>query len=105
VELRPDTNGRPAIIIALNEDGTNRMEKLTVDAMRTQAGRPRRLAILLDKQILSAPELRSRISKSAMISGGAMSDREVQLIVNILKAGELPAPIEFVDERRIEQRR
>jgi SecD/SecF fusion protein len=51
------------------------------------------LGIILDKRLISAPEIRETISDRGTISGGSMTDREVDHIVQILNAGSLPAAL------------
>jgi preprotein translocase subunit SecD len=100
-----DANYRPAVMFTLNEEGASRLHVLTSQNLQKQAAAgPRRLlAIIFDKRMLSAPEIRSAISNSGMISGGTMTEQEVELIVNVLNSGALPGPIALIDEQRIER--
>jgi preprotein translocase subunit SecD len=52
----------------------------------------RQLAILLDGQILSAPRLNEPIRDRGQISG-TFTEKEVQQMATILRAGALPAPL------------
>ena len=49
----------------------------------------RHLGIILDNRLLSAPRIQETISDRGMISGGTMTQEEVQHIVGILDAGSL----------------
>jgi SecD/SecF fusion protein len=51
------------------------------------------LGIVLDKKLISAPTIRERIDTNGQISGGAMTDKEVEHIIQILNAGSLPAAL------------
>ena len=53
----------------------------------------RHLGILLDGRLVNAPTIRTAISDRGMISGGTMTDDEVQLTVEVLDAGSLPAAL------------
>jgi preprotein translocase subunit SecD len=59
--------------------------------------------MILDKRLLTAPRIMSKVSDRGMISGGSMSDREVELTAEVLKAGVLPYPIRLVEEKRAGQ--
>src|SRR6476659_584479 len=86
-----DDQSRPAIHFSLNQQGAARLELLTSQNLPNM-GAPnmrRRLGIILDKRLLSAPIIQSTIGKQGMISGGSMSDREVADIVTILNTGSL----------------
>jgi preprotein translocase subunit SecD len=102
-----DGQNRPAIQFSLNRDGAARIETLTGQNLPNVGGPNlrRRLGIILDKQLLSAPMILSRISDSAAISGGSMSDREVDNIVTILNSGSLPCSIRLVDEKRVTEQK
>jgi SecD/SecF fusion protein len=56
-------------------------------------GKERYLGIILDKRLLSAPSIRETITDSGQISGGGMTEDEVDFIVGILDAGRLPAAL------------
>ena len=51
------------------------------------------LVFLLDNELQTAPRLQSRIERVGTISGGAMNEEEVKLVVDILNAGGLPAAL------------
>lgn len=97
-----DEQGNPQIDIALTKEGATRFSKLTGQNVPDPAtGSLRHLGIILDKQLLSAPAVRSTISNRASISGGSMTDRDVDLTVDILIGGALPCPVRLVDEKVI----
>ncbi len=87
--------GQPYISITLNNEGTAEFANLT----RTNVGR--RLAILLDGEVLSAPNIREAIlGGSAQITGQFTLD-EASLLALALRSGALPAPMHVEEERTI----
>ncbi len=57
-----------------------------------------RLAIVLDRRVLSAPSIKSKITDNGVIEGLSGQDEAVDLALN-LKAGSLPASVDFLDKR------
>jgi SecD/SecF fusion protein len=66
--------------------GENRPSQATPDVYR-------HLGIILDKRLLSAPRIITKITDRGMISGGSMTEREVEHIIEVLNAGSLPAAL------------
>jgi preprotein translocase subunit SecD len=67
----------------------------------TEANVGRRLAIVLDGNIHSAPQIRERIpSGRAQITGGFTSEEATDLAI-VLRAGALPAPVQVLEERTV----
>jgi preprotein translocase subunit SecD len=97
-----DDRGNPSIMFLLDREGARRFHKLTSQYVPNPAtpNAHRRLGIILDKKLLSAPQIHSAISDRGMISGSSMTKLEVEHIVDILNAGALPMSIKLVDERR-----
>ena len=88
-----DEYGNPVIDIEFNSDGA----KLFAEMTSRSVGKP--VAILLDKKIISAPNVREPIpSGKAQISGDFSVD-EVQDLVIKLKAGALPIPVKLMGTR------
>ena len=90
-----DEHGRPAVHFAFNTAGAQRFDGLRV---RTRRTRRRRTSIGTWASCSTAgwstrPTIRTKISDRGMISGGSMTDREVELIVQVLDAGSLPAAL------------
>jgi protein-export membrane protein SecD len=62
----------------------------------------RRLAIVLDGKVATAPYIRNRISGGrASISGGGMDMAEASDLKVVLEAGALPAPLNIIEERTV----
>jgi preprotein translocase subunit SecD len=67
----------------------------------TDANVGRRLAIVLDGNVYSAPQIRERIpSGRAQITGGFTSAEATDLAI-VLRAGALPAPVQVLEERTV----
>ncbi len=61
----------------------------------------RYLAIVLDNKVISAPVIRDAILGGSGIISGAFSVQEVGDLSLLLRAGALPAPISFLEERTV----
>ncbi|HEX5472785.1 MAG TPA: protein translocase subunit SecD [Lacipirellulaceae bacterium] len=89
-----DEMGGPAVHFSFNPQGASRFEKLTSqNRPNPNTGVKHKLGIILDKTLLSAPYINSTISSEGQISGGSMTDKEVELTVEVLNAGSLPAKL------------
>jgi preprotein translocase subunit SecD len=67
----------------------------------TEANVGRRLAIVLDGNVHSAPQIRERIpSGRAQITGGFTTEEATDLAI-VLRAGALPAPVQVLEERTV----
>jgi SecD/SecF fusion protein len=75
----------------LTGDGASRFYALT-SANVPESGFYRRLGIVLDNELLSAPRLESAIADSGRISGN-FSKTDVDFLVGILKSGALPGAL------------
>jgi preprotein translocase subunit SecD len=78
----------------LTQDAAKRFERFTA------ANVGNRLAIVLDKTVLSAPTIESKISDSGRITGAASHEDASDLALN-LRAGALPASVEYLEERTV----
>jgi SecD/SecF fusion protein len=87
-----DQNASLAVGFTFSTKGGFLFEQLTSDNKPTKDGFKRRLAILLDKKIESAPDLNDVISTSGIISG-RFDQEEINELINVLNAGALEVPI------------
>jgi len=79
--------GEPVVLLSFNSEGAKRFGEIT------GANIDKRLAIILDDTIYSAPVIREKIpGGSARISGDFSMDEAKDLSI-VLKAGALPAPL------------
>lgn len=86
-----DQNGSPAVSFNLTDAGSSRFFALTTNNAKV-GSRTRRLGIILDDKLLSAPSIQSPIRKEGRITGN-FTREEVNDLVQILKAGQLPAAL------------
>ncbi|NLE65165.1 MAG: protein translocase subunit SecD [Elusimicrobia bacterium] len=95
-DAMPDTSSlMPRITLRFKSDGARQFAELT------QANVDRRLAIVLDGEVLSAPNIREPIlSGDAEISGDFTYD-EASVLALALRSGSLPAPMHIEEERTI----
>lgn len=96
-DARPsfDQNGQPAVEFRFNPQGARRFGAYTA----ANIGQP--FAIVLDNQVISAPNIRDAITTgNGQISGAMTVDESTRLAV-LLRAGALPAGMTFLEERTI----
>jgi preprotein translocase subunit SecD len=86
-----DEFGAPAVTFELTDRGA----KLFGTATEKNIGR--RLAIVLDKKVMSAPVIRSRISDRGQITGQFTPEEAKELAI-VLRAGALPTNVKFLQE-------
>jgi preprotein translocase subunit SecD len=87
-----DENGQHAVMFNLNADGATRFGRLT------EANIGKRLAIVLDGRIQSAPTIQGRITDSGQITG-RFTIQEAQDLSLVLRSGALPASMTYLEER------
>ncbi len=86
--------GSPEVSFALMSEGAKIFSQLT----RTNIGR--RLAIVLDGKVKSAPVIQSEISDRGQITGRFTQQEALDLAL-VLRSGALPAPLHVEEERTI----
>ncbi len=102
-----DQYNRPYIGLSFNKAGAERFGKVTAayaprgdNNLNSDTGR--RLAIILDGKLYSAPTIQDAIySGNAQITGSFSVD-ECTRLVNVLRAGALPAPVTIIEERTVD---
>ncbi len=88
-----DEYGNPVVDIEFNPEGA----KLFAEVTSRSVGKP--VAILLDKKIISAPNVREPIPSGKAQISGDFTIEEVQDMVIKLKAGALPIPVKPIEIR------
>lgn len=88
-------NNQPAVSFTLNNNGAR------IFADFTKNNRGRRLAIVLDNKILSAPSINEPITGGNGIISGNFSVETASDLALMLRAGALPAPLKIIEERTI----
>ena len=87
-----DQSARPSISMQMNSNGAKNWRRLT----STNIGR--RVAIVLDNYVYSAPFVQNEIPNGNSQITGEFTIEEAQDLANILKAGTLPAPTTIVED-------
>jgi SecD/SecF fusion protein len=87
-----DERAQPAVSMQMNANGAKAWKKLTA------ANVGRRIAIVLDNYVYSAPNVQGEIPNGNSSISGNFSFEEAQDLANILKAGALPAPTTIVED-------
>lgn len=87
-----DETGHPQVNFVFNDLGAFRFGQLTSEHLPNPSGQKYSLGIILDKRLLTAPWINSKITDQGRITGNN-SKEEVDFIVGILNAGSLPASL------------
>lgn len=97
VDAQPafDQNNRPAVNFRFNPGGARKFGDYTANNI----GKP--FAIVLDDEVISAPVIQSHIPGGSGIITGRFSVEESTELAVLLRAGALPAAMEFLEERTI----
>ena len=89
-----DQNNAPAVGFMLNPQGAATFARFTGENIG------RRLAIVLDKTVQSAPNINGRIAGDGVIEGSFTQEEALNLSL-ILRSGALPATLTYLEERTI----
>ena len=87
--------GQPIVNLSMNSDGARKW------AIMTGSNVGRQVAIVLDKKVHMAPNIREKISGGGTLIEGFANIDEAKDIAIVLRAGALPAPVEIIEERVI----
>ncbi len=88
-------DAQPVVSFAFDSIGAKRFG----DATKNNVGRP--FAIVLDEKVVSAPVIRSAILDGRGIISGSFTIAQTQELALLLRAGALPAPVTFLEERTV----
>ena len=90
-----DQFGSPTVAFTLNQAGVSKFSRVTTEH------RGERLAIILDKKVVSAPSINEPINTpNAQITGHFTIDESEDLAIK-LRSGALPAKMTFLEERTV----
>lgn len=94
-QVRFDTQmfNRPYVFIEFDREGAKKFAEVT------GANINKRLAIVLDNKVRSAPVIKSKIPDGKAIIEGDFTLEEAKDLAIVLRAGSLPAPIKIVEKR------
>lgn len=92
--ISPETSS-PVVSMEMNSEGATEWARIT------GANINKRIAIVLDGVVYSAPVVRGKIPGGHSQIEGSADLKEAQLLAIVLKAGALPAPVDIIEERTI----
>ncbi|MFQ6552787.1 protein translocase subunit SecD [Aestuariibius insulae] len=97
VDAQPafDQNGLPAVNFRFNPAGARDFGDYTAENIGAL------FAIVLDEEVVSAPRIQSHIPGGSGIITGNFTIEEATQLAILLRAGALPAELEFLEERTI----
>lgn len=87
------TTSQWIVTMTMNSEGATDWARIT------GANINKRIAIMLDGVVFSAPNVRNRITGGRSQIEGMANQEEAKLLEIVLKAGALPAPVDIIEER------
>jgi SecD/SecF fusion protein len=91
----PDQAGKPIVEMSMTRAGGRTFARVT------GANVGKRLAIVLDDKVHSAPQIRGKIAGGNAVITGMKDMNEARDLAIVLRAGALPAPVQVIEERTI----
>jgi len=95
VRFDPSRFNQPIVGIKFNSKGARKFSRITAENVG------RRLAIILDGKVQSAPVIKEKIPSGEAIISGRFGLQEAKDLAIVLKAGALPAPLVIEEERTV----
>lgn len=106
--LDPQLAAAWQVSVSFRDQGGEAWASLTGEAACEPLGSPqRRIAIVLDDEVISSPEVAAEVECGVGISGGEtvitgdFTEEEAKELALLIRAGALPVPIEVVEQRTI----
>jgi len=94
VQIDPRTN-EPYVLLTFDSRGARIFARITGENIK------KRLAIILDKKVYSAPVIQDKITGGRAQITGAFTMQEAHDLAIVLRAGALPAPVKVIEERTV----
>jgi len=85
----------PYVSIDFDKKGAKIFERMTEENIK------KRLAIVLDKKVYSAPVIQEKIPGGSARITGSFTMQEAHDLAIVLRAGALPAPVQIIEERTV----
>jgi len=85
----------PYVAIEFDRKGAKLFERVTGENVK------KRLAIVLDNKVYSAPTIQEKIPGGSARITGSFNTQEAHDLAIVLRAGSLPAPVEIIEERTV----
>jgi preprotein translocase subunit SecD len=93
-QIDPSYN-RPIVTMEMNNEGSREWARIT------GANINKRIAIVMDHAVFSAPNVLTKITGGHSQIEGMESEAEAKLLEIVLKAGALPAPVDIIEQRSV----
>ncbi|MDR3135134.1 MAG: protein translocase subunit SecD [Deltaproteobacteria bacterium] len=93
--VRGQQFGDPQVTLSFDGRGAREFDEITSRYVG------RRLAIVLDNQVYSAPTIRTRIPDGEAYIEGSFTIEEARILAVVLRAGALPAPVSVIEQRTV----
>jgi len=87
--------GQPIVTLEFNPEGTKKFAEITANNVG------RRLAIVLDGKLQSAPRIKEEIPSGEAVISGRFTLEKAQDLALVLRIGALPAPMMVEEERTV----
>lgn len=95
-EVRIDSQyNTPYVALDFDAQGARVFERVTGENIK------KRLAIVLDGVVYSAPVIQDKISGGKATITGSFTDQEAKDLAVVLRAGALPAPVKILEQRTV----
>jgi preprotein translocase subunit SecD len=91
----PDQAGKPIVEMEMTRPGARIFSRVT------GANVGKRLSIVLDDKVHSAPQIRGKIPGGNAVITGMRDMEEARDLAIVLRAGALPAPVQVIEERSV----
>jgi preprotein translocase subunit SecD len=88
-------SNQPIVSFTLDRLGSQKFGKVTTENIG------KRLAIILDNTVISAPQIREAITAGSGTISGGFSFQEATDLSLLLRSGALPTPINIIEERTV----
>ncbi|VGO22918.1 protein translocase subunit SecD [Pontiella sulfatireligans] len=93
--------GLPSISLEFDSEGKKAFGRVTEVNSPSEDGTYRRMAIILDDKLYSAPRINEAIYSGRAEISGSFTVPEARRLVNVLRAGALPGRVKIVEERTV----
>lgn len=90
-----DQYNKPYVTMNFNPAGARAFERITAENVK------KRLAIILDGKVYSAPVIQEKIGGGRASITGQFSTEEARDLAVVLRAGALPAPVNVLEQRTV----
>ena len=96
VDSQPTVDrGRPVVSFRFNSRGARRFARVTTNNVKKP------FAIVLDREVISAPVIQEPILGGSGQISGSFTTQEAQNLALLLRSGALPVPLTIIEERSV----